>query len=164
LKGTLSSRDKIDIDNEIEVIEAFTNSLGDRDEAKIYVALANYENTLHYEQEALYNSLAEDATDDEKREYYRALNVYTYVSEKLGDTSPAKEIAAQAEIDALNDAALLSLTENIRKAKNLQSLMGYLREASRGTNPLPDLTSSAGNPAKVTEVLALIAEQPEFAE
>jgi len=51
LKGTLSSRDKIDIDNEIEVIEAFTNALGDRDEASIYVALANYENTLHYEQE-----------------------------------------------------------------------------------------------------------------
>jgi len=34
------------------------------------------------------------------------LNVYNYVSEKLGATSPAKEIAAQAEIDALNEAAL----------------------------------------------------------
>lgn len=42
--------------------------------------------------------------------------------------------------------------------------MGFLAEASRGTSLLPDLTSAAGNPDSVTNVLAFIADQPEFAE
>jgi hypothetical protein len=100
LKGTLTSRDMADLDNEIQAIRAYTNALGEPDTAKIYISEANYENTLHYTQESLYNSLGENATDEEKREYFRALNVYTYVSESLGPTSPAKEMAKQAEIDA----------------------------------------------------------------
>jgi hypothetical protein len=42
--------------------------------------------------------------------------------------------------------------------------MGFLSEASRGTSPIPDLVSAAGNPDSVTTVLDLVREQPEFAE
>jgi hypothetical protein len=63
--------------------------------------------------------LGDKADDDMKSNYFYILNVYNYVSEKLGPNSPAKAAAKALVIAANAEAALQNLTVNIAKAKDL---------------------------------------------
>jgi hypothetical protein len=57
--------------------------------------------------------LGEKATDNQTKKSLSALARYNYVSELLGDNSPAKEEKRAAGIKAAAEAALQALTENI---------------------------------------------------
>jgi len=51
---------------------------------------------------------------------------------------------------------LIKLTEDIGRSTGLQQVMGFLRDASNNTSPIPDMLSDAGDPENVSAVLLIV--------
>lgn len=107
--------------------------------------------------------LGDKAGDEVKSDYFYALNVYNYVSEKLGPNSPAKTAAKALIIQANAEAALQNLTTNIVKAKDLKGVMKYVALASKNTSPLPALLEDARTTDDILSVLRIIKEDKDLA-
>jgi hypothetical protein len=84
---------------------------------------------------------------------------YDFVSEALGDNSPAKAAAKEADRAAAAEAALNQLTKSIKRAKDLNQVMKYVGQASKNTSPLPELLAESKTTEDIKAVLRIVSEE-----
>jgi hypothetical protein len=105
-------------------------------------------------------------TDEERIEVIEAKYLYEWVSEQLGPESPAKMAKLLKEQKASATAALIQLTDNIVKAKDLSQIMKYVKQATKGTSVLPDILKDTVLTDEMKQVLEEIKKEgnAEFAK
>ena len=102
--------------------------------------------------------------DENKELYYRALARYEFVSKELGAESPAKLAEKARATQAAAAAALQELAGSLQKATSLQDVVKFLKKATKGTSPLPDLLKDARTNDVVQNALSIVAENAGLAD
>jgi len=150
----------------IEKYQGATNAAGEADQEAANSLLRTFEEELEFDKDQWAKKLekkADKATDAQKRNYFDALARYNFVSLELGENSPAKAAARAAAVAAAAEAALRQLTTNIAKADDLQEVMKFVAQASKGTSTLPALLEEARTTDDIRGVLRIVAEDKKLA-
>ena len=126
--------------------------------------LAKLEDDAQFDLAIAQKKVEKKPSDKTKAAYYDALETYEFLSAELGDSSPAKVAAKARKVEAAAKAALQELAASLAKAVTLQDVVKYIAKASKNTSPLPALLGESRTDEGMTEVLAIVAEDPKMAE
>lgn len=110
LSAEISERDKRSYQEKIFQINESKNPAGEKDERYIETALRSMEEELEAnmkEIKANNRKLGTQATDDDNRDMLYAISEYNYVSDLLGNDSPAKVAKRAAKQAAKREAAII---------------------------------------------------------
>jgi hypothetical protein len=163
--GELDDYDKKELRAEITSYNEW-NASGDasKDKAAGQVLLQQLEDGAKQAMMMAKAKMEKRANDETKKAYYDALKIYEFLDKELGPNSPAKAAGKIAATKAAKEAALQDLAGKLGRAKNIQDVVSFIKDASKNTSPLPDLMGQSRTDDTMLEVFNLVSEDKKLAK